>query len=79
LPARRSWRSRAGTRAGFAPRRRTRHNFANLAPWLDEVFRTYHRPGEKERFPTGLTVPFPKGYLSQLARPFAPWGDSSRQ
>jgi sterol desaturase/sphingolipid hydroxylase (fatty acid hydroxylase superfamily) len=52
--------------------RQTRHNFANLAPWLDVVFRTYHRPTEEERFPTGLTVPFPKSYLAQLARPFAP-------
>lgn len=55
--------------------RETRHNFANLAPWLDVVFRTYHRPAEHETLPTGLTTPFPQGYLAQLARPFAPSRD----
>jgi sterol desaturase/sphingolipid hydroxylase (fatty acid hydroxylase superfamily) len=50
--------------------RDTRHNFANLAPWLDLVFRTYHRPAPDESFAMGLVEPFPKGYLAQLAQPF---------
>src|SRR6185503_15594219 len=49
---------------------RTAHNFANLAPWLDLVFGTYHRPTEPETYPLGLSDPWPKGYLGQLVRPF---------
>ena len=48
---------------------RTRHNFANLAPWLDWVFRTYYRPGPEERFALGLTEPLPHGYGGQLLAP----------
>ena len=55
-----------------AKMRETRHNFANLAPWLDLAFGTYHRPAPGESHPTGLTEPFPTTYLGQLARPFAP-------
>lgn len=49
---------------------RTAHNFANLAPWLDLAFGTYHRPTESETYPFGLSDPWPKGYLAQLVRPF---------
>lgn len=51
---------------------RTRHNFANLAPWLDIVFGTYHRPTGEETYPLGLTDPWPQSYLGQLIRPFLP-------
>src|SRR5262249_49374598 len=49
---------------------RTRHNFANLAPWLDVIFGRYHCAGGEERYALGLSDPWPKGYLSQLAHPF---------
>ncbi len=49
---------------------RMTHNFANLAPWLDVLFGTYHRPAGEETYPLGLGEPWPKGYLAQLARPF---------
>lgn len=48
----------------------TRHNFANLAPYLDMVFGTYHRPRGPETYPLGLTEPWPRRYLAQLVRPF---------
>jgi sterol desaturase/sphingolipid hydroxylase (fatty acid hydroxylase superfamily) len=48
----------------------TRHNFANLAPYLDVLFGTYHRPQGPETYPLGLTDPWPRRYLAQLARPF---------
>jgi sterol desaturase/sphingolipid hydroxylase (fatty acid hydroxylase superfamily) len=52
---------------------RTEHNFANLAPWLDLAFGTYHRPEtEEESYPLGLTEPWPRGYLAQLVRPLLP-------
>jgi sterol desaturase/sphingolipid hydroxylase (fatty acid hydroxylase superfamily) len=48
----------------------TRHNFANLAPWVDWLFGTYHRPQQpEERYALGLVEPFPRGYLAQLAHP----------
>jgi sterol desaturase/sphingolipid hydroxylase (fatty acid hydroxylase superfamily) len=51
----------------------TRHNFANLAPYLDHIFGTYHRPQPgPETYPLGLADPWPRGYLAQLLRPFAP-------
>ncbi len=50
--------------------RKTEHNFANLAPWLDKLFGTYHRPSGAETYALGLTEPFPKGYLGQLLAPF---------
>jgi sterol desaturase/sphingolipid hydroxylase (fatty acid hydroxylase superfamily) len=49
---------------------RTAHNFANLAPWLDLLFGTYHRPEGPETFALGIPEPWPRGYLAQLARPF---------
>lgn len=46
-------------------------NYANLAPYLDLVFGTHHLPeGETEDYPLGLTDPWPRGYLAQLAYPF---------
>jgi sterol desaturase/sphingolipid hydroxylase (fatty acid hydroxylase superfamily) len=50
---------------------RTRHNFSNLAPWVDVLFGTYHRPEGPETYPLGLTGAWPKGYLAQLLHPFA--------
>lgn len=51
---------------------RTHHNFANLAPWLDVLFGTYHRPDpdKDEDYPIGVPDPLPRGYLAQLAHPF---------
>jgi sterol desaturase/sphingolipid hydroxylase (fatty acid hydroxylase superfamily) len=48
----------------------TRHNFANLAPYLDLLFGTYNRPRGPETYPLGLTEPWPRRYLAQLVRPF---------
>lgn len=48
----------------------TRHNFANLAPWLDVLFRTYHRPRGEETYALGLADPWPRGYFGQLVQPF---------
>ena len=53
-------------------RGRTAHNFANLAPWLDVLFGTYHLPTGPETYPLGLDEPWPRGYLAQLVRPFLP-------
>jgi sterol desaturase/sphingolipid hydroxylase (fatty acid hydroxylase superfamily) len=50
--------------------RETAHNFANLAPFLDVLFGTYHRPREPESYPLGLLEPWPRGYLAQLVEPF---------
>jgi sterol desaturase/sphingolipid hydroxylase (fatty acid hydroxylase superfamily) len=52
--------------------RDTAHNFANLSPWLDLAFGTYHRPRGPETYPLGLTEPFPQSYLAQLLSPFRP-------
>ena len=49
---------------------RTEHNFANLAPWLDIVFGTYHCPKPSETYGLGLCSPWPRGYWAQLVRPF---------
>lgn len=49
---------------------RTAHNFANLAPWLDLAFGTYHLPTGARTYPLGLSEPWPKSYLAQLLRPF---------
>ena len=46
------------------------HNFANLAPWLDVIFGTYHRPEGEETYPLGLVEAWPEGYWAQLVRPF---------
>jgi sterol desaturase/sphingolipid hydroxylase (fatty acid hydroxylase superfamily) len=49
---------------------RTAHNFANVAPWLDVLFGTYHCPEGEETYELGLTEPWPKGYVAQLLHPF---------
>lgn len=51
---------------------KTEHNFANLAPWLDVLFGTYHRPDPnvEESFALGVTEAMPRGYLAQLVAPF---------
>lgn len=51
---------------------RTAHNFANLAPYLDLLFGTYHCPEGPETFPLGIDGPWPGGYLAQLVHPFLP-------
>lgn len=48
----------------------TRHNFANLAPYLDLLFGTYHRPQGPGCYALGLPEPWPRRYLAQLVRPF---------
>ncbi len=48
---------------------RMRHNFANVAPWLDVLFGTHHRPEGEETYPLGLTQPWPRGYVAQLLQP----------
>jgi len=55
---------------------RTAHNFANLAPWCDLLFGTYHCPTGPETYELGLTQPFPKSYLGQLVTPLLPQGPS---
>lgn len=45
-------------------------NFANLAPWIDVVFGTYHRPTGPETYPLGVPEDAPRGYLALLAWPF---------
>jgi sterol desaturase/sphingolipid hydroxylase (fatty acid hydroxylase superfamily) len=50
---------------------RTEHNFANLAPWCDLLFGTYHCPEGAETYELGLTEPWPKSYLGQLVKPLA--------
>jgi sterol desaturase/sphingolipid hydroxylase (fatty acid hydroxylase superfamily) len=52
---------------------KTEHNFANLGPWLDVLFGTYHRPtatGGEETYALGITDPSPRGYVGQLVHPF---------
>jgi sterol desaturase/sphingolipid hydroxylase (fatty acid hydroxylase superfamily) len=49
--------------------RAARHNFANLAPWIDVLFGTYHRPAGPETYALGLDEPFPRGYVAQLVYP----------
>lgn len=45
-------------------------NFANLAPWTDLLFGTYHcPPGESEDWPIGVEEPMPRSYLGMLAWP----------
>lgn len=53
--------------AAVAP---TRHNFANLAPWVDLLFGTHHLPAPDARYPLGLTEPGARGYLGWLLHPF---------
>jgi sterol desaturase/sphingolipid hydroxylase (fatty acid hydroxylase superfamily) len=50
----------------------TRHNFANLAPWTDLLFGTYHCPEGPETWPLGNPGEAPRSYLGYLVAPFAP-------
>ena len=50
----------------------TRHNFSNLAPWVDVVFGTYHCPEGPETYPLGLMEPFSSSYVAQLVHPVRP-------
>jgi sterol desaturase/sphingolipid hydroxylase (fatty acid hydroxylase superfamily) len=47
-------------------------NFANLAPWTDILFGTYHNPGGPETWPLGTDHPLPRSYLGMLAQPLWP-------
>lgn len=47
----------------------TRHNFSNLAPWVDVVFGTYHRPAGPETYPLGVPEDHPRSYLAHLLHP----------
>ncbi|MFO0564972.1 MAG: sterol desaturase family protein [Polyangiaceae bacterium] len=49
---------------------RTLHNFANVAPWLDLMFGTFHVPEGEETYELGLVDAWPRGYFAQLVRPF---------
>ena len=53
---------------------RTAHNFANLAPWLDILFGTYHCPPQDvaERYPLGVPGAPPRGYLAHILLPLLP-------
>jgi sterol desaturase/sphingolipid hydroxylase (fatty acid hydroxylase superfamily) len=48
----------------------SRHNFANLAPWIDWVFGTHKHPEGAESYALGLDEPYPQTYIGQLLRPF---------
>lgn len=52
--------------------RDTQHNFANLAPWTDLLFGTYHRPPptEPEAWPLGNPGEPDRGYWAHLLSPF---------
>lgn len=50
----------------------TRHNFANLAPWIDALFGTYYCPPRDMGYALGLNEPWPSGYWRQLLAPFRP-------
>lgn len=46
----------------------TEHNFANLAPYLDVVFGTHHRP-EHEDYALGIDEPMPADLPGQFVQP----------
>lgn len=46
-------------------------NYANLAPWLDLLFGTYHCP-DHEPEALGVGEPMPESYLGLLLHPFIP-------
>ena len=50
----------------------TRHNFANLAPWTDLLFGTYHCPPGEETWPLGNPGEPVRGYFAHLVSPFLP-------
>ena len=41
-------------------------NFANVAPWCDLLFGSYHCPKAEVRFELGLPEPIPLGYFQLL-------------
>jgi sterol desaturase/sphingolipid hydroxylase (fatty acid hydroxylase superfamily) len=47
-------------------------NYANLAPWIDVLFRTYERPTGPETYALGVPESAPRGYLALLVWPFLP-------
>ena len=57
---------------------RTTHNFANLAPWIDLLFGTHHLPDDAT-YPLGLSQPWPRAYLAQLAQPFVELAHATRR
>ena len=50
---------------------KTAHNFANLAPYLDILFRTHYRP-DAEDYRLGLLGDPGSGFIRQLLGPLAP-------
>lgn len=52
----------------------TKHNFANLAPWLDLVFNTHYLPDPKASFDLGNPEPesLPRSYAAMMIAPFLP-------
>lgn len=50
---------------------RCRHNFANVAPYLDVLFGTHHRPAD-ESYALGLEEPLPASFLKQIIDPLLP-------
>ncbi len=48
---------------------KTAHNFANLAPYWDVLFGTYHRPPSPETYPLGVPDGQPESYVKHLVRP----------
>lgn len=56
----------------------TKQNFANLAPWLDVLFGTYHCPRADERYELGIEGEPSRGYVGHLAAPFAAKGIRAR-
>jgi sterol desaturase/sphingolipid hydroxylase (fatty acid hydroxylase superfamily) len=58
--------------------RESRHNFANLAPYLDWIFGTHHHPSGEEDYALGLEEQLPGSYLGMLLAPLrSPEGGSS--
>lgn len=51
---------------------KTEHNFANLAPYWDIVFGTYHRPPAPETYPLGVPDGRGESYLEHLWGPLVP-------
>ncbi|MGZ3422501.1 MAG: sterol desaturase family protein [Polyangiales bacterium] len=50
--------------------RESRHNFANLAPWLDWLFGTHHHPEGEERYSLGIAQRMPRSYFAMIVFPF---------
>jgi sterol desaturase/sphingolipid hydroxylase (fatty acid hydroxylase superfamily) len=50
---------------------KTRHNFANLAPYLDVLFGTHHRPAN-ENYPLGSVLLKTSGFSGHMLEPLLP-------